>query len=95
MSQHYEGTGFQRVDPSSRRGLLSLEAHVVSSPFLLIEFKHIGTQAELAQQAIAQLFQFAQHLVLFLLLLLTQAVWQSDKGFPRSQGLWRTRRSEL
>jgi hypothetical protein len=50
--------------------LISLaKAHVVSAPLLLIKLEHIRAEAKLAQEAVTELLEFAEHLVLFLLLL--------------------------
>ncbi len=62
--------------------VLSLEAHVVTPSFLLIELEHIRAQAELPQDSIPQLLQLPQHLVLLLLLLIFDARWERAEGAP-------------
>jgi hypothetical protein len=56
------------------RYMLSLDAHIVATSFLLIKLEHVCAPPKLAQQSISQLFELAQHFRLFELLLLCYAV---------------------
>lgn len=61
---------------------LALKTHVVSTTGLLVELEHVRAQSKLAQQAIAEVLQLPQHLILLLLLLYRDTLWKPSKCAP-------------
>jgi hypothetical protein len=51
------------------RPVLLLEPHAIPAPLLLVKLEIVGTQPESTEKAVSEFFEFAEHFVLFFLLL--------------------------
>jgi hypothetical protein len=60
--------------------LLALKFHSITTSWLLLEFEHVGVKAKIAQQAVSELFELTEHLVLFFGLLSRDATWKGRKS---------------
>lgn len=68
--------------------LLALKLHSIATARLLLKLEHVGVKAKVAEQTVAELLEFAEHLIFFFRLLSCDTTWQGCESSAARLPAW-------